>query len=177
MAKITKTNKKNSNSTEIGDRATTEIHDQFVNYKTNTTIFTTRAWATKTGKDLLAYCQRESSLRIEPFHYALGITTKVWEKLWKTYPELEIYLAEAKDILGSKRLQRGLEKKYDAGMASFALHQYHPDWQAAESYHDARKTKIAADSAGNPGNTEIHVHMDQIPNSGIVPDKKKDNNE
>jgi hypothetical protein len=177
VAKTPQRNKKVFSSIEIGDRATTEIHDQFVNYKTGNTTFTTRSWATKTGKDLLAYCQRDSSLRIEPFHYSLGITTRVWEKLWRLYPELEIYLAEAKDVLGDKRLQRGLEKKYDAGMASFALHQYHPDWRAAEEYHDARKTKIAADSSGNPGNTEIHVHMDQIPNSGIVPDKKKEDNE
>ena len=93
------------------------------------------------------------------------------------YEELSDARLIAKDIMGDRRLTKGLEKEWDANMSSFALHQYHPDWKAAEEYHDARKTKIAADSSGNPGNTEIHVHMDQIPNSGIVPDKKKEDNE
>lgn len=177
MAKTPQRNKKSIDRTELGCQATTEIYDQFVNYKTGKTVYTTRAWAEKTGKDLIAYCQRDNSLRIPPFYYELGITERVWGKLCKLYPELELYLEEAKDILGNRRLQRGLEKKYDATMAMFTLHQYLPDWKEAEDYHDARKTKIAADSSGNPGNTEIHVHMDQIPNSGIVPEKKKDNDE
>ena len=164
-------------SRKTKDPKCTQIYDEYRHTKTGMRVETTREWATKTGQDLLEYCKHHDSLRIPPFHFSLGMGPITWERLVKEYPELQEALVEAKDILGDRRLKLGLEKKYEANLVTFVQHQYHPDWKAAEEYHDARKTQIALASEGNPGNTEIHVHMDQIPDSGIVPNKKKESNE
>jgi hypothetical protein len=136
-----------------------------------------RTLARLLASKLIKEAESTDLLRIESFHLRHGISVEAWQAMCGLFEELKDALFLAKNLIGDRRLKLGLEKKYDANLASYALHQYHPDWRAAEDYHDARKTKIAADSSGKPGNTEIHVHMDQIPNSGIVPDKKKDDNE
>ena len=177
ISKITKPSILDGYSPKNPDPKCTQIWDEYRSNKTGMRVETTREWATKTGEALIKYAKHPDSIRIPPFHFSIGMGPATWERLVKLYPELQTALVEALDIIGERRMKLGLEKKYDASLVSFVQHQYHPDWRAAEEYHDRRKAQIAADSSGNPGNTEIHVHMDQIPSTGLVPKKKKEEDE
>ena len=131
------------------------------------------------GVKLLEYVRRPGSLRVETFHLDEGITAEAWKSMCDLFEELRDALIIAKNILGDKRLQLGLEKKYDANLASYALHQYHPDWKAAEKYHDDRdkeKIKLRAEAmkdANQKGDVNITVVRQNTPNSDLVRDFKK----
>lgn len=150
---------------------------EYKDMHTREIVKTDRKWALKKAKELIEFSKLPTSKRLETFWTMCGVTYEVADTLYDIYEELKDAKLIAKEIMGDRRLTNGLEKKWDPGLVQFTQHQYHPDWKAAEEYHDARKTKIAADSSGNPGNTEIHVHMDQIPRSDLVPEKPKDTNE
>ena len=170
--------KKNSTCKEktIYDESFTAPYYEYKDMYTRKIVKTDRKWAALVSKELIDFCKMPDSKRLETFWIRKGVSYEVSKTLCGIYEELKDAELIARDIMGDRRLTKGLEKEWDANLVSFTQHQYHPDWKAAEDNQDARKTKIAADSSGNPGNTEIHVHMDQIPSSGIVPDKKKDDN-
>lgn len=159
----------------IYDESFTAPYYEYKDMYTREIVKTNREWAALKQQELIAFSRLPGSKRLETFWTLKGINYEVAKILCGLYEEIADAVVIAKEIMGDRRLKNGLEKKWDPGMVSFVQHQYHPDWKAAEDYHDTRKTKIAADSAGNPGNTEIHVHMDQVPDSKLVPTKKEDN--
>lgn len=148
---------------------------------------TTDDWALSLGKRFVSWCSeipkdvRDIPFNPMEFFDREGVTYEDLEKLVLLYNPFKQLFHKGLRILGRRREKGSAAcegyKPLNSSTVNFTQWFYDPIWEKTENRTDARKTQIALASEGSVGNTEIHVHMDQIPSSGVVPDKKKDSDE
>jgi hypothetical protein len=157
----------------IYDESFTSPYYEYKDMYTRQLIKTNREWALLAARELIDYAKTPEARRINTFWNRKGVSYEVSKTLCGIYEELFDAEVIAKDIIGDKRLNKGLEKEWDSGMVMFVQHQYHPDWKEANEYHDERKKAIAKEEGVN-GNKE-YIVLEKCVDCKEVPTKKEEN--
>lgn len=108
----------------------------------------------------------EDALTISEFYLCEGVNHRDYTRWCKIYPNLELAHEYALKVIGNRRIHGAIKRLYDAGTVKYCQPLYDPDFKELVKLW----SEMARLKESNSG-AEIHVHMDQIPKTDIVPEK------
>lgn len=97
-----------------------------------------------------------------------GISRTTFEEWTQRSPNMQIARAFVKEIIAMRREKGALMRKYDAGTVFKMQYKYDSDWKEMEEWRASLKEKVEGPSGSN-----ITVVMERFPNSPLVPEKRK----
>jgi hypothetical protein len=120
--------------------------------------------------EVVEWAQKDpEALKLSQFYYSKGIARKMWYEWCHKFPELEQASNEAKYIIGDRRETGALKNKLNTGMVHYSMSFYDPEWKE-ESVRRAALKEGSSDGA----KTNFTVVVDAIPESPVVPKRKKE---
>ena len=120
------------------------------------------------ANELIEYAEKTEVLRLEWFFTSKRIdpsTGRVWAN---KYPKFGNAYKIAKQIIGMRREDGALKKKYDAATIAHAQCHYDETWREVAQF----KAKLAADETGISGIKIVTVGIPSFGSSDMVPEKK-----
>lgn len=117
------------------------------------------------GSDLIEFAKTtEEVFRIDWFFMSKQIRSATLH-LWRTnHPEFEELYVMAKAIMGMRREQKGLERKFDPNLVALTMPMHDPEWKKMLEW----KAKLAKDAADNQ--TKVIV-MEKFTDSDLLEKK------
>ncbi len=107
-------------------------------------------------------------LLMSEYRIEKGISQDTFEDWVRKSPTLKEARDFVRGILALRREKGAIARKYDAGMICKVQHLYDIDWKQSEEWRASMKEKIEGPSGSN-----ITVVMERFPNSPLVPEKRK----
>ena len=109
------------------------------------------------------------ALKISQFYHKIGIPGRTWRGWCAVFPELKEAHDTAKEIIGDRREVGAMNHEYNTQVVAYTMPFYDPEWKE----ETARRAALKEGSNGD-GKVTITVVADAIPNSPLVPERKKD---
>lgn len=116
------------------------------------------AFIQRLAEDMLEWARTTEALKVSEFYSMKGISKRDWGRWVVKWHFLAEAVEATKIILGNRREIGGLKRQYDSGMVRASMRFYDEDWKTIDEEQD---------------NKETIVVMEKMPNSEIVPEKKK----
>jgi hypothetical protein len=118
--------------------------------------------------DMIEFFKKDAStLSLDEFYDAKGFHDRDIQR-WKVRSEnLRDAVDHCKRLLAIRREKGALNKKLSESMVMFSMGLYSDKWKD----HAEWKANLAVKSSQQQGT--VHIHMDSIPNSDLVPERKK----
>jgi hypothetical protein len=126
-------------------------------------------WIEKFAMRMLHWAMsNEDALTISEFYINEGVNRRDYNRWLKIYPNLELAHETALQAIGDRRIRGAIKRLYDAGTVKYCQPLFDPDFkELVKLWSEMARLKESN------GGAEIHVHMDQIPRTDIVPEKKQ----
>ena len=110
----------------------------------------------------------EDVLFMGEYQIKKGVARSTFEEWVQRSPNLQRARAFVKDIIAMRREKGALIRKYDASVVCKTQYKYDHDWKEAEEWRASMKERVE-----NQGSGSITVVMERFPNSPLVPEKRK----
>lgn len=107
-------------------------------------------------------------LLMSQYHEEKGISVSQWDRWVNKNPTLQEAREFVKRMIATRRELGGLMKKYDTGMICKVQQNYDKSWRESEEWRASLREKVEGSASGN-----ITVVMERFPNSPLVPEKRK----
>ena len=109
----------------------------------------------------------ENALLLDRFFFAKGIPISTMDGWRKKFPKLDEACQLAKQMIGIRREEEALKRKFDAGLVAKTAAFYRPEWKKLEVWRNKNKLKLQE----NGSQQIIQWVLEQFPNSKLVPEK------
>lgn len=102
------------------------------------------------------------------YHIKKGVAKSTFEEWVQRNPNLQRARAFVREIISMRREKGALTRKYDPTTVFKMQHTYDNAWKEMEEWRASLKEKVE-----NQGSGSITVVMERFPNSPLVPEKRK----
>jgi hypothetical protein len=126
------------------------------------------------GIERLAYEVRKwaledpKALRLSQFFHKMGISGITWRRWCIKFPVLQQASDEAREIIGERREIGALNNELNTQVVAFTMPFYDQEWK------DETVRRASLKEGSNEAKATVLVTMNPIPNSPLVPERKKD---
>jgi hypothetical protein len=123
----------------------------------------------KMAQELVIWAKEDANaLKVSQFYLDKGINTNTWAKWCNDYDFFREAHGYAKMIIGNRREAGAVNNKFNAGIVSYTMPIYDPEWK------EETVRRASLKDGSNEAKTTITVLTSPIPNSYLVPERKKD---
>lgn len=163
MAKAIQTSNTNNRNKIVPNKKFDEYHDMFsLRLKP-----VPDAFIDQVAENLVRWAlTTEDALILKEFYVLQGMNSTDMKRWCERNENLKRAHQFALMVLGIKREKGALTRKLDAGMVASSMAHYCEDWKALAEW------RSALTKTDDQKSQEIHVHLDGIPSSPLVPEKK-----
>jgi hypothetical protein len=164
--------KKSKNNTNEEKKPRVVCLEEYHNYRYHKKDFITNTMLDRLGQELIEWAyatDSEKGIKIKQFLALKGIHDKTWNDWCTKYPSLREAHDYAKMILGNRREEGAITKKWDVGVFNFMQPMYDEDHM--KMLKDREDLKKSADEL--EGSAKI-VIMERFASVEEVPVKKED---
>lgn len=149
-------------------RSFSKLLGEYQNFQSNQRSPVTEHMLDRLGQELITFAYESDILRVEWFFSLRGISPSTAREWTYKYPSFKESYHAARSIIGMRREDGALKRKFDASTAHFTLPLYDQEWREALEYR--QKLKEEETSKTQP----ITVVLEAFPNSPLVPVKKEE---
>ncbi len=124
----------------------------------------------KLAEELLDWARNDvEAFKLSQFRLHRGIPRDTWKEWVRKYPRFKEANEEAKEMIGNRREIGAMRHELNYGVVGFTMPFYDPEWKE----ETVRRASLKEGSSGD-GKVMITVVTDAVPNSPLVPERKKE---
>jgi len=127
----------------------------------------TQAFVHRISQELVAWAENDDigALKVSSFYLKKGISYETWSQWRKKYKEIDHAHKYSTMVIGNRREEGAIRKKFDAGTVNYTMPMYDPEWKELIEWR-AKLKEEEKDSGG----TKI-VILDKIPETPPLKDE------
>lgn len=92
------------------------------------------------GQEWIDWCFNSKGLKASQFFKSKGLDSRTYYRWMDKYSKFKDAYYYGLEILGDKREQGAIEKKYEVSMIKHRMHAYDPEWIKSDEYHSKLRT-------------------------------------
>lgn len=171
MSKITNTKKLSRKNQKI---IPTRIIPSYRDLLTGKQQPVPKSFLDQLAKELISWAINDKdAIILSQFFYERGIPHATFHSWLRTDSDFKNIYETAKRIIGNRRESGAITRKYEAGMIKASMSMYSDDWKELEDYRSEQRQKRDEKTAS----ANIQWVLEKFPDSKLVPEKKKEENE
>ncbi len=166
--KVNNTTKPN-NATKETPKIKTFVQEFYTDIYTFQTMPIPNHYFDKVAEEWVNYVKNNDDvLFMGEYRIKKGVAKTTFEEWTQRSANMQIARAFVKEIIAMRREKGALLRKYDASTVFKMQYKYDADWKEMEEWRASMKERVEGASGSN-----ITVVMERFPNSPLVPEKRK----